>query len=145
MTRKIIFTAPFYHAYGAQQLRLLSCSHRGAIKQMVTPAQHTSSHMISHRSSICFPTAEMREKNRETYLERQEVAVELIRGCPSSLFHLMAEPSWHASKVIWEHLQKLVSKRYMTAAEFATCLVPVDPASPAPVKGHIVVCTTFYE
>jgi hypothetical protein len=34
---------------------------------------------------------------------------------------------------------------YMTAAEFTTCLVLVDPASPAPMKGHVVVCVAFYE
>jgi hypothetical protein len=33
----------------------------------------------------------------------------------------------------------------MTAVEFATCLVLVDPASPTPVKGHVVVCMAFYE
>jgi hypothetical protein len=39
------------------------------------------------------------------------------------------------SEVIQEHLQNLVSKGYMTVAEFATCLVPADPASPALVRG----------
>jgi hypothetical protein len=57
----------------------------------------------------------------------------------------MAEPSWPTSEVTWEHLQKLVSKRYMIAAKFATCLVSVEPASPALAKGHVVVCATFYE
>jgi hypothetical protein len=33
----------------------------------------------------------------------------------------------------------------MTAAEFATCLMLADPASPALVKGYIVACVVFYE
>jgi hypothetical protein len=57
----------------------------------------------------------------------------------------MAELSWHVSEVTREHLQKLISKRYMTAVKFASWLLSVDHASPAPVKGHVVVCVTFYE
>jgi hypothetical protein len=45
--RKIIFTALFYRACGSQPLSNLGCSHRGAIKRVVSPVQHTSSHMIS--------------------------------------------------------------------------------------------------
>jgi hypothetical protein len=41
------------------------------------------------------------------------------------------------SEVTWEQLQKLVSKGYMIAVEFATCLVPSE--------GHVVVCKAFYE
>jgi hypothetical protein len=33
----------------------------------------------------------------------------------------------------------------MTTAEFATCLVPAGPVSPASVKGFIVACAAFYE
>jgi hypothetical protein len=33
----------------------------------------------------------------------------------------------------------------MTAAEFATCLVLMDTASPAPAGGYIMACATFYE
>jgi hypothetical protein len=33
----------------------------------------------------------------------------------------------------------------MIAAEFATYLVPVDPASPALARGHVVACVVFYE
>jgi hypothetical protein len=44
-----------------------------------------------------------------------------------------------------EHLQNLMSQGYMTAAELATCRVPEDPASPAPVGGYVVMCTVFYE
>jgi hypothetical protein len=57
----------------------------------------------------------------------------------------MAEMSWPTSEVTREHLQKLVSKGNMIAAEFPTCLVPMDPASLALVKGQVVVCTAFYE
>jgi hypothetical protein len=47
------------------------------------------------------------------------------------------------SEVTPELLQNFVSKGYMTAAEFATCLMPVDPVSLAPVKGCIMVCAAF--
>jgi hypothetical protein len=108
--------------------------------------QPTSSHTISLRSSTPFPTTGKKEReNRETYLKRQEVVVELTWSCPPFLFHLMAESSWPASEVTREHLQNLVSKGYMTVVEFATCLVPVDPVPPAPVKGYVMVCAAFYE
>jgi hypothetical protein len=57
----------------------------------------------------------------------------------------MEESSWPALEVTWEHLQNLISKGYMIAVEFATCLVPVDHVSPAPTKGYIMVCVGFYE
>jgi hypothetical protein len=69
MMCKIILTAPFYHACGAQPLRLLGCSHRGAIKRAVAPTQPTSSHRISHHSSISFPMAEKREKIEKQILK----------------------------------------------------------------------------
>jgi hypothetical protein len=81
-THKIIFTAPFYRACGAQPLHLLGVSHCGAIKRVVAPAQPIASHMISLHSSTPFPVAEKREKT-ETDLERQEVAFELTGSCPS--------------------------------------------------------------
>jgi hypothetical protein len=93
MTYKIILIVLFHHASGAQPLCLLGCSHRGAIKQAVVLTQPTSSHTISHYSSVSFPTTEKREKNIETDLERQEVTVELTGICPSSLFHLVVESS----------------------------------------------------
>jgi hypothetical protein len=57
----------------------------------------------------------------------------------------MAESSWPASEVTQEYLQNPVHKGYMTVAEFATYLMPVDPASPTLVNGFIVVCAAFYE
>jgi hypothetical protein len=36
------------------------------------------------------------------------------------------------SEVMQEHLQNLVSQRYMIVTELATCHVPEDPTSPAP-------------
>jgi hypothetical protein len=33
----------------------------------------------------------------------------------------------------------------MTAVEIPTCLMPVGPVSPDPVKGFIVACVAFYE
>jgi hypothetical protein len=47
----------------------------------------------------------------------------------------MVESGWTMSKVTQEHLQNLVSRGYMIVAELATCLLPVDPAFPAPVGG----------
>jgi hypothetical protein len=106
----------------------------------------TSSHMISHSSSTSFPTTEKKErKNRETDLEKQEVVVEHIVSRPSSITCLMVESSWPVPEVTWEHLQNLVSKGYMTVVEFATCLVPEDPTSPAPVRGYVTVCVAFFE
>jgi hypothetical protein len=43
----------------------------------------------------------------------------------------MAGSSWPASGVTREYLQNLIHKGYMTVVEFASCLVPVDPMSPA--------------
>jgi hypothetical protein len=57
----------------------------------------------------------------------------------------MAMSSWPASEDTWEYLQKLVSKGYMTAAEFATDLVPAGPVSPASTEGFVMVCVAFYE
>jgi hypothetical protein len=57
----------------------------------------------------------------------------------------MVESSWLASEVTREYLQNFISKGYMTAVEFATCLVPAGPISHAPTEGFIVVCAAFYE
>jgi hypothetical protein len=57
----------------------------------------------------------------------------------------MAESSWPTLEVTQEHLQKLTSKGYMTAAELATCRVPEDPTSPVLAGGYVVVCLAFYE
>jgi hypothetical protein len=96
---------------------------------MVTPAQPTYSLMTSHHFSASFPTTKKKEK-----IEKQEGVVELTEGrgggCLSLPFFGMAESSWPTSEVTQEHLQNLISQGYMTTAEFATCLMPVDPASP---------------
>jgi hypothetical protein len=47
----------------------------------------------------------------------------------------MAESGWTALEVTLEHLQNLVSQRYMIAAELASCHVPKDPACPASAGG----------
>jgi hypothetical protein len=49
------------------------------------------------------------------------------------------------SEVMQEHMQNLMSQGYMTAAELATCRMPKDLASPAPMRAYIVACMTFYE
>jgi hypothetical protein len=33
----------------------------------------------------------------------------------------------------------------MTVVEFATCLVPTGPVSPAPGKGFVMACAAIYE
>jgi hypothetical protein len=60
-------------------------------------------------------------------------------------FGAMAELGWTAPVVTQEHLQNHVSQGYMTAAELATCCVPADPVSPAPVAVYVVACPMFYE
>jgi hypothetical protein len=77
--------------------------------------------------------------------KKQEGVIELTRSCLSSLSCLMVESSWLVSEVIQEHLQNLISQGYMTAVEFATCLVHVDHVSPALTKGYVVACVAFYE
>jgi hypothetical protein len=57
----------------------------------------------------------------------------------------MPESSWPALEVMQEHLQHLVSQRYMVVAELATCCLPKDYASPAPAGGYVVACMAFYE
>jgi hypothetical protein len=57
----------------------------------------------------------------------------------------MPESSWPALEVMQEHLQNLVSQRYMVVVELATCLVPEDYASPTPAGGYIVACTACYK
>jgi hypothetical protein len=57
----------------------------------------------------------------------------------------MVELGWTASKVMQEHLQNLMSQRYMMAVELTACHVPKDPASPIQAGGYIVACMTFYE
>jgi hypothetical protein len=53
--------------------------------------------------------------------------------------------AWPALVVTQEYLKNLVSKGYMTAAEFVTCLVPVGPVSPTPAKGFVMACVVLYE
>jgi hypothetical protein len=58
----------------------------------------------------------------------------------------MVESSWPVSEVMQEHLQNLMSQGYMTAMELATCRVPEDYASPAPVGGwYVMSFMAFYE
>jgi hypothetical protein len=61
------------------------------------------------------------------------------------LLCLMVASSWPASEVTQEYLQILMSKGYMTMAEFATSLVPAGSVFPASVEGFIVVCAAFFE
>jgi hypothetical protein len=57
----------------------------------------------------------------------------------------MAELDCIASKVTQEHLQNLMSQRYVMAAELTTCRVPEDPSSLVQAGGYVVACTTFYK
>jgi hypothetical protein len=53
----------------------------------------------------------------------------------------MAELGWPVSEVMKEHLQNLISQEYMTVVLLATCHVPENPASLAPMGGiHHGVC-----
>jgi hypothetical protein len=42
-------------------------------------------------------------------------------------------------------MQNLISQGYMTSSELATCHMPKDPASPAPVGRYVMSFMTFYE
>jgi hypothetical protein len=57
----------------------------------------------------------------------------------------MAESSWPVLEIKHKHLQNLISQGYMIAAELATCHIPVDLASPAPVAGYVMACVMLYE
>jgi hypothetical protein len=57
----------------------------------------------------------------------------------------MAELSWPALEVMQEHLQNLISLGYMTVVELPTCIVLVDPVSPALMGGYVMACLAFYE
>jgi hypothetical protein len=57
----------------------------------------------------------------------------------------MVELGWPMLVVVREHPQNLVSQVYMTAAELATCRVPVEHASPAPAVRYVVACLAFFE
>jgi hypothetical protein len=57
----------------------------------------------------------------------------------------MAESGWTTLEVMQEHMENLVSQGYLIAVELATCCVPEDPMSPAPVGGYVMVCAAFYE
>jgi hypothetical protein len=58
----------------------------------------------------------------------------------------MAELGWPVSEVMQEHLQNLISQEYMTVVLLATCHVPENPASLAPMGGgYIMACVAYYE
>jgi hypothetical protein len=57
----------------------------------------------------------------------------------------MAELDWALLETTLEHLQNLLSQGYMAVAELATCLVPTEPAFPAPGAGYVVECWAFYD
>jgi hypothetical protein len=77
VTRKTIFTVPFYRAYGAQLLCLHGCYTGGYKVGVVTPAQPTSSHMIFHYSSASLCTTEKKDENRETDLKNKRELLSL--------------------------------------------------------------------
>jgi hypothetical protein len=55
----------------------------------------------------------------------------------------MVEQDQTPSKVTQAHLQSLVSQRLMMVVELATCRVPEDLTSPAPMEGHVAVSWHF--
>jgi hypothetical protein len=72
MTHKIIFTVSEPSRFASSVVTLL-----GYKASMVASAQPTSSHTISHHSSVSFPTAEKKEKNRETNLKNKRELLNL--------------------------------------------------------------------
>jgi hypothetical protein len=77
MTHKIIFTSPFYLICGAQLLRLLDVTSQGYKASLVTPAQPTSSCMISLCSSTSFPMAKKRKQEGVILAYREAVPFSL--------------------------------------------------------------------
>jgi hypothetical protein len=69
----------------------------------------------------------------------------LTGGCFSCSFCSMADLCWPTPVTTQEHLQNLMSPGCMTVVELATYRVHVDPTSPIPVGGYVVVCSAFYE
>jgi hypothetical protein len=57
----------------------------------------------------------------------------------------MAKQGWITSKVTQEHLQNLVSQRFMIVVELVSYCMLEDPTSPLLAGGYIVACTMFYE
>jgi hypothetical protein len=143
MTHKIVFTLSFYHDRGAQPLRLLSCYTMGAIK--LSWSLLCNLH-FSTRSPTVPPPPSLRLKRRKIVKQiwKDRMGLFSLHGSSCFPFCSMVELSWPASEVMQEHLQNLISQGYMTAAELAHCLVPVDPASPTPTGGYVVACATFY-
>jgi hypothetical protein len=57
----------------------------------------------------------------------------------------MAEQDWTPSTVTPGHLQKLVKRGFMMAAELTAYCVPEDPMLPALAEGYVVSFMAFYE
>jgi hypothetical protein len=57
----------------------------------------------------------------------------------------MVEQDWTPSKVKRGHLQNIANQGMMMAMELVACLVPEDPAFPAPVEGYVVTFVAFYK
>jgi hypothetical protein len=144
MTRKIIFTAPFYHTYGTQPLCLLGCyttelkswHGRSCVTYIFLHDLPPFLHLL-HYGRKERANRDRSEETRESCWAYEELS--LFPFCS------MAESSWPASAIMQEHLQNLISQWYMTATELAICCVPEDSASPAPVGGYIMACVMFYE
>jgi hypothetical protein len=57
----------------------------------------------------------------------------------------MAEQDWTPSTVTPGHMQKLVKRGFMMAAELTAYRVPEDPMLPALAEGYVVSFMAFYE
>jgi hypothetical protein len=57
----------------------------------------------------------------------------------------MADQVWTSFTIMLSHLQKLLKRGFMLAAELEAYRVLEDPTSPAPAEGYMVSFMTFYE
>jgi hypothetical protein len=57
----------------------------------------------------------------------------------------MADQDWTSFTIMLSHLQKLLKRGFMLAAELEAYRVLEDPTSPTPAKGYMVSFMTFYE
>jgi hypothetical protein len=52
----------------------------------------------------------------------------------------MVEQGWVASEVMQDHLENLMSLRFMTVVELVTRHMPEGPTSPMPAGRYVMAC-----
>jgi hypothetical protein len=65
VAHKLVFTMPFCSAYKGSTLGVIGCYTTGYKVDGRSYAQATSSRTISHRLPTSFPTAEMKEREKQ--------------------------------------------------------------------------------